>query len=214
MKKDKLHKDNGGFKIPDGYFETFEDRLQEAIASETDTSPTLDTKISSGFTAPDGYFDHVEESITKAITSQEEEKSILDHKISSGFGTPESYFESLEEKVLQKATKEVPKGKVISIFSKRNLLYISGIAAMIAIIISVSITKGNTDLTDINTLELADIQEYFAEGNVELSNEDIASLLDEETNYTDVFEEKEISEEELLEYLSEEDLEDDIIFTD
>ncbi len=214
MKKDKLHKDNGGFKIPDGYFETFEDRLQEAIASETDTSPTLDTKISSGFTTPDGYFDHVEESITKAIMSQEEEKSILDHKISSGFGTPESYFESLEEKVLQKATKEAPKGKVISIFSKRNVLYISGIAAMIAIIISVSITKGNTGLTDINTLELADIQEYFAEGNVELSNEDIASLLDEETNYADVFEEKEISEEELLEYLSEEDLEDNLIFTD
>ena len=214
MKKDKLHKDNGGFKIPDGYFETFEDRLQEAIASETDTSPTLDTKISSGFTTPDGYFDDVEESITNIIASQEEEKSILDHKISSGFSTPESYFESLEEKVLQKATKETPKGKVISIFSKRNLLYISGIAALIAIIISVSINKGNTGLTDINTLELADIQEYFAEGNVELSNEDIASLLDEETNYADVFEEKEISEEELLEYLSEEDLEDDIIFTD
>ncbi len=214
MKKDKLHKDNGGFKIPDGYFETFEDRLQEAIASETDTSPTLDTKISSGFTTPDGYFDHVEESITKAITSQEEEKSILDHKISSGFSTPESYFESLEEKVLQKATKEAPKGKVISIFSKRNILYISGIAAMIAIIISVSINNGNTSLTDIDTLELEDIQDYFAEGNVELTNEDIASLLDEETNYADVFEEKEISEEELLEYLSEEDLEDDIIFTD
>lgn len=214
MKKDKLHKDNGGFKIPDGYFETFEDRLKEAISSETDTSPTLDTKISSGFTAPDGYFDHVEESITNTIASQEEEKSMLDHKISSGFGTPESYFESLEEKILQKATKEAPKGKVISIISKRNLLYISGIAAMIAIIISVSINKGNTGLTDINTLELAEIQEYFAEGNVELSNEDIASLLDEETNYADVFEEKEISEEELLEYLSEEDLEDDIIFTD
>jgi hypothetical protein len=49
MKKEQ--KNNSGFKVPNGYFETFTDRLLETLGNEVTQLPGDD-----GFTVPKGYF--------------------------------------------------------------------------------------------------------------------------------------------------------------
>ncbi|WP_109300230.1 hypothetical protein [Aquimarina sp. AU474] len=177
MKKDKLHNDKGGFKVPEDYFTSFEEKLSQAISSENS------------------------------------EESILDTLKSTGDKVPKGYFDAVEEEILQKTIGVQPKSKVIALFSKRNILFVSGIAAMIAIIISLSInTESKINFDDI---DIADIQTYFDDGNIELSDQEMASLLGEEHNYTETFEDELVDDDDLLEYLSEEDnIEDEIIFVD
>lgn len=174
MKKHKSHKNNDGFKVPEGYFESFENKLFEKIASDTDSQ--------------------------------------LNPKMNSGFKVPEDYFATLEDTILQKIDDDKPKGKLISLQTRRNILYFSGIAAMIAIIISISIPKESE--VNFDSIEIADIHAYFNEEDVELSTTEIAALLDDDITYSETFEKELIDDETLLEYLSEEDLDDDIIFTE
>ncbi len=176
MKKENLHKNNGGFKVPKDYFESFEDKLSKKIAMDTNKNKLSNNKVPSGFTVP------------------------------------ENYFEDSKNNILQKISVDQPKDKVISLITKRNIIYFSGIAAMIAIIFSLSInTKSELNFND---LEIADIHVYFSEGNIELSSSEIASLLDDEIDYVDAFEEDLDDNEALLEYISQEDLDDEIIFTE
>ena len=175
MKKDSLHKNNGGFKLPEDYFESFESRLSKKLSSDTN------------------------------------EENSLPNKMESGFKIPEDYFSTLENNVLQKVIDGKPKGQLISFFTKKNVLYFSGIAAMIAILISISIPKDSE--LNFNDIEIADIHAYFNEENIELSNTEIATLLGD-VNYAEALEEELVDDEALLDYLSEEDLEDEIIFTE
>ncbi len=218
MKKDNKHKSNSGFKTPNNYFENFGKKLMGQLERDDQKKNTLNSDITSGFKTPDNYFENFEKRLMDTLQIENHEENIAENKIESGFKVPEGYFNSLEENLTQKLkTEDTPeKGKIVSLFSRRNILYVSGIAAMIAIIISISINKDNDLLkgNGIEDIELAVIQDYFAEGNIELSNEDMASLIDEETSYSDFFEEKPISDEELLEYLSDTDLANEIMFTD
>ena len=83
---------------------------------------------------------------------------------------------------------------------------------MIAIIISISINREKE--FNFDNIEIADIQQYFDEGNIELSDSEIASLIDEDLSYSETFVEETLTEENLLDYLSEEDLDDEIIFVE
>jgi hypothetical protein len=174
VEKDKSHKNNGGFKVPEGYFESFESKLFEKITSDTDSQ--------------------------------------LSSKMDAGFKIPEDYFATLEGAILQKINDDKPKGKLISLRTRRNVLYLSGIAAMIAIIISISIPKESE--LNFNTIEVADIHAYFNEEDVELSTTEIAALLDGDITYSETLEKDFIDDETLLEYLSDQDLDDEIIFTE
>ncbi len=176
MKKNNVHKNKGGFKVPEDYFKSFEDKLSKKLSSEIKND------------------------------------TMLDNKIDSGFKVPMDYFTSFEENLLQKLNKKEATGKVVSLFTKRNLIYFSGIAAMAAIIISLSVNK-DTEL-NFNDIKIADIHAYINEGNVELSDLEIASLLYEEMSYAETFGEELINDETLLEYLSDEDLDDEIIFVE
>ncbi|WP_271784005.1 hypothetical protein [Aquimarina algiphila] len=176
MKKDNLHKNNGGFKVPEGYFEEFEHKLFDKISRRTDNDSMLSSKIDSGFTIP------------------------------------EDYFTTLEDNVMNNVSETPTKTKVRSLITKRSILYFSGIAAMIAIIISLS-TYEESKL-NFDDIELADIHHYFNEGNIELSTTEMIALLDEDINYTEVFEEELANDDEILDYLSEEDIDDEIIFVE
>ncbi len=174
MKRNNLHKNNGGFKVPQGYFESFKNELSERIA-----------------------FD-------------DKEDTLLDSKTDSGFKVPERYFEDFENNVLRRVDQQ--KIKVVSLFTKRNLLYVSGIAAMIAIILSISINKkSNLNFEDI---EIADIHAYFNEGNIDVSNDEIANLLAKDVSYTEAFENEILDDQDLIDYISDEDLEDEIMFVE
>ncbi|GAA4276130.1 hypothetical protein [Aquimarina mytili] len=174
MKKDNLHKNNGGFKVPDNYFERLENKLSEKILSENNSD------------------------------------DVLKSRINSGLKVPEKYFDSIEDRVLQHIEPQKTNRKVISLFTRRNLVYVSGIAAMIAIIFSISINKEKS--LNFNDIDIADIHAYFDEEGIDLTATEIASLFDENTTYEETFEEEFINDDDLLEYLSNENIEDDIIF--
>ena len=68
MKKDKLHNINStGFKTPEHYFDTFEDRLFDRIEQEDTVKGIEET----GFKVPDGYFDQLDESIIGKLNTEE-----------------------------------------------------------------------------------------------------------------------------------------------
>ncbi|MCA0132209.1 hypothetical protein [Winogradskyella alexanderae] len=64
MKKDKLHNiKNEGFKTPEGYFDTFEDKLMDRL----NLSDTLSKINNSGFKVPNDYFKKAETEILNKV---------------------------------------------------------------------------------------------------------------------------------------------------
>jgi len=211
VKKKNTHSDEG-FKVPKDYFDNFEEKLFEKISQEEDNS-LLSDKLTSGLKVPEDYFGSFENQLMEKLNSDNSESSILTDSLKTGLITPNKYFENVEDTILEKTIKANQETKIIPLFSQKNVLFIAGIAAMIAIIISVSINKGN-DPFNFDTIDVADIQEYFDEGNVEFSDTEIAELLDEEASFIDTFNDDEISDEELENYLSDEELTDEIIYVE
>jgi len=76
-----------------------------------------------GFKAPKDYFDNLEDSILSEIKLKESSSD-------TGFKTPKDYFETLEDRIIEK-TSEKKTPKVISLLNRRNLIYISSIAAQL-----------------------------------------------------------------------------------
>ncbi len=212
MKKKNTHSDEG-FKVPKDYFDNFEEKIFDKISQEDKDTSLLSDELTSGLKTPEGYFDAFEDQLIKKLNADDSESSNLADNLKTGLITPNKYFENVEDTILEKTIKANQETKIIPLFSRKNVLFITGIAAMIAIIISVSINKGN-DPFNFDTIDVADIQEYFDEGNVEFSDTEIAELLDEEASFIDTFNDDEISDEELENYLSGEELTDEIIYVE
>ncbi|MFD2561355.1 hypothetical protein [Aquimarina rubra] len=214
MKKNNLHNNKEGFKVPDNYFDTFEKRLFEKISQEDQEDSIVSNKISSGLKEPDSYFDTFENQLMQKLNIDKNDSSTLADNLKTGLTTPDNYFENVENTILQKTIGANPDTKVVSLFTRKNILYVSGIAAMIAMIISVSINSNRADSFSFDTLALTDIQEYFEEGNAEISDAEIAELLDDNISFVNTINEDEISDEELENYLSDEELADEIIYVE
>jgi len=149
-----------------------------------------------GFKTPKNYFKSIEDSIMTQI--------LLKDKIDdTGFKSPENYFDSLEDTVL-KNVKHQP--KVITLFRKRNLYYISSIAASLILMFSIFMKKDTLSFDD---LEVASIENYLY--NEEIDSYEIASLLTEEELSTDNFIESELSEDVIQDYLLENATIEDLI---
>ncbi len=68
MKKDKLHNiKSAGFKIPDHYFESFEDKLIDRL-NENESIEGIET---SGYTIPKDYFDTLEDTIISKLNTED-----------------------------------------------------------------------------------------------------------------------------------------------
>ncbi|MBW1295730.1 hypothetical protein [Aquimarina litoralis] len=214
MKKKNLHNDKEGFKVPKDYFENFEEKLFDKISKDKEDSSTLSDALTSGFTAPKGYLDNFEEQLLQKLPKHKEETAVLDTIAKNSFKTPDNYFNTLESKVLEQTVGSHKESKVISLFSRKNIVYVSGLAAMIAILISIALPSGSKIEDPFSSVEIADIQEYFDDGNVEFSDLEIAELLDEETSLANTFVDEEISEEELEDYLYDEELSEDMIYVE
>ena len=85
----------------------------------------------SGFKAPDGYL----ESFDELLLNKLNESSPLNDLKNSGFKVPENYFESFEEKFAKNLTSE-KEIKVIPFIPWKKMLYVSGIAASIILMVS------------------------------------------------------------------------------
>jgi hypothetical protein len=68
MKTNNLNKiTNSGFKTPEKYFESFDDKLFDKLSEKSPLPGTKDT----GFKVPDAYFDTIENEILKKIDEQD-----------------------------------------------------------------------------------------------------------------------------------------------
>lgn len=150
----------------------------------------------SGFKVPKNYFDGLEDSIMNQIELQEK---VSDH----GFKTPDNYFESLEDKILEKSTF---KPKVISLFTKRYLIYASSIAA--AFVLMFAIFNKN-DTISFDDLETATIENYLFEKDI--STFELVSLFTEENLIDENYIDSELTEDGIEEYLLENTTIEDLI---
>tara|TARA_R110002050_G_scaffold300364_1_gene469404 strand:- start:12232 stop:12732 length:501 start_codon:yes stop_codon:yes gene_type:complete len=118
-----------------------------------------------GFKVPKDYFDNLEDAILSELKLKELSNN-------SGFKTPKDYFETLEDRIIKKtSTKEAP--RVISLFTKRNLVYISSIAAAVLLLFNLSIFKSTPTWKSLDT---ETVENYMINGDL-LDSYEIASLL-------------------------------------
>lgn len=124
---------------------------------------------STGFKTPKGYFDTLEDDIMSSI--------ILDDTLKSkttGQTIPEGYFDTVENNVFDKLANSQNETKVISLFSRKNMVFVSSVAAVLIIfLLVISPTTPSFD-----TLEIETVENYISEED--FSHEDIAALLSDE----------------------------------
>ncbi|OED44080.1 hypothetical protein AB832_02235 [Flavobacteriaceae bacterium (ex Bugula neritina AB1)] len=212
MKKENPHINKTKFNVPENYFETFEEKLFEKMTLSKDSNLILDDTIKSGLKTPDNYFETFEDQLLENINPEAKKSTLRVNGVKTGFTTPNDYFEQVEQTILKKTTIFNKEPKVISLFSRKNILFISGIAAMVAIVISLAIPLKSGVSDEIINLELADIQEYLTDENVDFNDSEIAALFSEELNFTETFNAEDISDETLFDYLSNEDIENETIY--
>ncbi len=91
---DILKEKGSGFRVPDRYFDTIEDRLMSELSSEKFPKQ-------SGFSVPSNYFESLETQVFLKLG----EKSLTNER---GFKVPEGYFDAVESKVLVKLDLNAP----------------------------------------------------------------------------------------------------------
>lgn len=132
-------------------------------------SKKLNDIKNTGFKVPKDYFDTIEDTVFNILKAED---SL--HKIDNpGFTMPENYLDNIEAKVFENI--ESKDAKVIPLFSKRNLLYASGIAAAIVILFSVFM-KNEVALDQ--DLDYDMVKNYIIDQDV--SSYELAALLTEE----------------------------------
>lgn len=143
-----------------------------------------------GFKTPDAYFESFDELLLNQLTVDNHLKG----ETTAGFKTPEGYFESFDATVLKQLQKEEPKVITLSLWKK--VAFVSGIAASLAILLTVFNT--NEDVT-FESLETASIENYIYEEH--MNTYDIASFVNEEDLVIENFVTTPISDESLESYL-------------
>ena len=129
----------------------------------------------SGFKVPKDYFENFEASLISHVNLKE--------KVSeSGFTVPKDYFENIENDILVKVNQKETV-KVIPLFNKRNIIYVSSIAAAILLLFNLSTLN---ESFNIDSLETETVDNYIL-NNFEV--DEIASLFSStelsETNFID-----------------------------
>lgn len=152
-------------------------------------------KYTTGFTTPKNYFAELDDRLWKKVheTPLPEEH---------GFQVPDGYFTTLEDQILQKTrdanVSAAP--KVIPLYKQKKFVFAASIAACFAIVFSIIDFTSETPITfnDINT---ESITSYIDEGNLDISSQEIAQLLQEEDVEALTLSSEEISAENLTDYL-------------
>lgn len=117
-----------------------------------------------GFKTPKDYFNNLEDVILSEIKLHETFTE-------SGFTAPKDYFDTLEERIINKVSKKETT-KVIPLFSKRNIVYISSIAAAILLLFNLNIF--NNEIT-IDNIDTQTVENYILDENI--GTYEIASVL-------------------------------------
>ena len=141
-----------------------------------------------GFKVPKNYFESIDDVLLSSVKLK---NTITD----TGFSIPETYLNTLEDKILSKVSKKTGP-RVIPLFNKRTLVYVSSIAAAILLFFNLSIFEKNItfDSLDIETAENYIMNEVY-------DSYEIATLLTEEELNEDNFIEYDFNEETIEAYI-------------
>lgn len=155
----------------------------------------------SGFKVPENFFEDFEEKMMRSVG----EKPVLEDALSagSGFKVPESYFEDLERDILLKVEGENKGGKLITLFNNTKLYYAAAVAAVFIGIVSTVFFTPVSESYSIDGLELSAIEQYIDEGYINFNFNEISAFMAEEDLAFDDFNTSGLSDEQVLEYLSE-----------
>lgn len=162
---------------------------------------TTNNHIKTGFKTPDNYFDDFENNLFEQLQ--------LENK--TGFTTPENYFDTLEADVLKHI--KPSKTKVISLNNKKQLAYISTIAA--ALVFSFFILKP-ADLQKItfDDIEYSAYENYFSAEDINISSTELAEMYDITPYDLDMISFSNIEEDNITDYLSNETISEDYFNND
>lgn len=138
-----------------------------------------------GFKTPKNYFESLEDQILS--------QAKLNKVGGSGFKIPNNYLDTVEANVLNKV-KDNETPKVISLFTKRNIIYVSSIAAAVLLLLNLSIFENNTW-----DLEAETVENYMIEEAI--SSYEIASLLEDEDLIEENFVNHNFSDENIEDYV-------------
>lgn len=153
-----------------------------------------ENKNITGFKTPENYFEDFEERLFSKISEEGFPKS-------TGHTVPDGYFETMEERVSKAVINSEKPTKIIPLFPKKYFGYAAAIAACLVIGFTVFNTK--TDNSSLDSLQLAAIDNYIEEGNLNLDLYDLTSYIDDE-DITDLnFDNHQFSESTLEDYLLE-----------
>ncbi|MDO5977734.1 hypothetical protein [Flavivirga spongiicola] len=152
-----------------------------------------------GFKVPDDYFNALEDVILSDIKLKKMSSN-------SGFKLPEDYFNTLENAIIDKVSTKTST-KVIPLFRKRTLIYISGIAATVLLLFNLSIFENKPTF---NSLDFETVENYIMNENI--GSYEIAALLSEEDLLEENFIDYQVEEETVEIYILDNiDVEDIII---
>jgi hypothetical protein len=142
-----------------------------------------------GFETPDNYFESFDTNLKDRLT----ENQLIKNIDTSGFKVPNNYFDILDDKILNKVKKDKP---VIKLKSRRNLYYITGIAASLILMLNVYFSSATLTISDIET---ASLESYLEDED--FTSYDLAALLTEDELNKTNFIENEIPEHTIEDYL-------------
>lgn len=149
---------------------------------------------SAGFKTPANYFESFDENVFNKLNSKNQLNSIKE----TGFKVPDNYFESFNETSLNSNFRG-KESKVISLFSKRNFIYASSIAAAIVVLFfNLSIFEISPSF---DNLETETVENYIIDENI--SSYEIAALLTDAEIEEDIIIEHSFSEDNIEAYLLE-----------
>jgi hypothetical protein len=163
------------FTVPEGYFDSLDERILSRIKVEELKNQIPDT----GFTVPENYFEKLTGNIQARITVEgaldKEETAFsvpdgyfegLSEQIQSrifveealnaqpeGFAVPENYFNDLSQNILNKATqlqKEKKKGVIIKMFSSAAFKYATAACLVLAVGGTLFLSQNNSNPEEVH----------------------------------------------------------------
>ncbi|MBG44845.1 MAG: hypothetical protein CL530_12850 [Aequorivita sp.] len=123
------------------------------------------------FKTPENYFEDFEERLFSKIAEENFPKS-------TGFKIPKQYFENLDVRILKEVSLSEKPKKVIPLFPRKYFGYAAAIAASLVIGFTLFNTKG--EISNLDSLQLAAIDTYIEEGNLNLDLYDVTSYIENE----------------------------------
>lgn len=123
----------------------------------------------SNFKTPQDYFENFEEQLFERLQLEDLPKS-------SGLKVPEGYFNQLEDKIVAEEIASRQQSKVIRLFPRKYYGYAAAIAAVF--ILGVSIFISNDKSNGLDNIQMAYIDQYIEDGNLNMDLNDLTSYME------------------------------------